>query len=59
MHLIHQLWRNPAQRHPQLVGGHEVVFLQGQDGSELRSAATPAHRLCLPLLTLYLQWARP
>lgn len=28
VHLVHQLWGDPAQRHPQLVGGHEVVLLR-------------------------------
>jgi hypothetical protein len=27
VNLVHQLWRDPAQRHPQLVSGHEIVFL--------------------------------
>lgn len=38
VHLVHQLGRNPAQRHPQLVGSHEVVFLRAQGTGLLRGA---------------------
>lgn len=51
MHLVHQLWRNPAQRHPQLVSRHEVVFLQHPGtGWELTpvSGRPPPHGIQAP-----------
>lgn len=58
VHLIHQLRRDPAQRHPQLVSRHKVVLLLASGVVSPRQAAgagpafqpaqpSPAHLLCI------------